>query len=617
MCFFATALAAQPRPDSLMARWQNTALPDTVRITALQDLAWSMMYSQPDSTARLAEMEKSFAVEMGSKKWEGKALNVLAGTYHVKGEYATALYYYQQSLAALQEAGELKSVGALYNNIGLIFREQGHNLRAVEYYGKYLEIGEKLRDTSILASAFNNLGTVYSDQGDYPAALNFYKKGLECAIKSNDSSAIAIGYNNIGTVYFVQANYDAAIEQFLESQKLRERLGDRRGVAVVINNIGRLYKEQKRYTEAKAAFMHALEIQKYLGDRPGLASTYFSLGSTYNDAGKFAEALRWCEQAWTESEAIDALRPLRNSCNCLYKAYKGLGNNEKALYWHERFVVFEDSLQKEETSRRLEQLIFSKQILTDSLQREEEKLKMEVAHRDALRNKDRLTGILIVSGLVVLALALGFWSRMLHFRKYSEEIEHKAQSLEKQQLLSEIALLKTQVNPHFLFNSLSILASLVHKNPDLSEQFIQQLSRSYRYILEQKEQPLVTVRTELEFIDSYAFLLKIRFENKFGLQIRLPETILDHAKIAPLTLQLLVENAVKHNRMSAQEPLMVEVEAVNDFLIVRNRLRPRPQRADSTGTGLNNIINRYLLLTDRPVWAGECEEDFVVKIPLL
>ncbi len=111
--------------------------------------------------------------------------------------------------------------------------------------------------------------------------------------------------------------------------------------------------------------------------------------------------------------------------------------------------------------------------------------------------------------------------------------------------------------------------------------------------------------------------MKIRFEDKFDLRFHLSEAALDHYKIAPLTLQLLIENAVKHNRMSAKEPLLIEIYIEEDFLIIRNRLQLRPQREVSTGTGLNNIINRYALLTDRSVWAGECDDNFIVKIPLL
>ncbi|GAB4492678.1 MAG: hypothetical protein OHK0019_15060 [Saprospiraceae bacterium] len=128
----------------------------------------------------------------------------------------------------------------------------------------------------------------------------------------------------------------------------------------------------------------------------------------------------------------------------------------------------------------------------------------------------------------------------------------------------------------------------------------------------------MTLRTELEFIRAYSFLLKIRFENKFDLRLRLEEKILDTRKIAPLTLQLLVENAVKHNRMSAREPLVVEVLAKDDILFVRNALQPRPKPESSTGTGLKNIISRYALLTDRAVEAGKTADGFFeVKIPLL
>lgn len=224
-------------------------------------------------------------------------------------------------------------------------------------------------------------------------------------------------------------------------------------------------------------------------------------------------------------------------------------------------------------------------------------------------------------GLLLLLLA-GIIAGVSRYRQQVrmrlEAMKARSEELEKQKLLNEIALLKTQVNPHFLFNSLSILSSLVHVSADLSEQFIDQLSRSYRYILEQKDYTLVALRTELEFIRSYAFLLKIRFENKFDLRIQLDQETLDTRKIAPLTLQLLIENAVKHNRMSAKEPLVVEVTTEDDILIVKNALQPRPTPEKSTGTGLKNIVSRYALLTDRLVQAGKTDDGFfVVKVPLL
>lgn len=202
---------------------------------------------------------------------------------------------------------------------------------------------------------------------------------------------------------------------------------------------------------------------------------------------------------------------------------------------------------------------------------------------------------------------------LLRVRAYTA----RTQQLENENLQARFSALKSQVNPHFLFNSLSILSSLVHVDADLSEQFIDHLSRAYRYTLEQREHDLVPLGTELDFIRAYTFLLKIRFEDKFDVQVAVPEASRQAFRIAPLTLQLLVENAVKHNTMSQQEPLLVHIEQEGDTLVVRNTLQRRPASYPSTGVGLDNIHNRYRLLTDRPVDVQVGNRDFVVRIPLL
>jgi two-component system LytT family sensor kinase len=222
------------------------------------------------------------------------------------------------------------------------------------------------------------------------------------------------------------------------------------------------------------------------------------------------------------------------------------------------------------------------------------------------------------NGLTVMAMLSAFYlaaSRRAYRRL--EDVQVRAERLEKENVQAQFAALKSQVNPHFLFNSLSILSSLVYADAELSEKFIDQLSRAYRYILEQKDNERVLLKTELEFIQAYRFLLNIRFENKFDVLLNVPEEDQKRYSIAPLTLQLLVENAVKHNRMSAKEPLRVHIDLEGECLVVRNNRQLRPQSEASTGVGLQNIINRYALLTDRPVWIGESDGGFIVKIPLL
>jgi two-component system, LytTR family, sensor kinase len=221
-------------------------------------------------------------------------------------------------------------------------------------------------------------------------------------------------------------------------------------------------------------------------------------------------------------------------------------------------------------------------------------------------------------GLIICITLCGFialanrqiWLNMEHIRG-------RADRMEKESLQSQLNALNNQVNPHFLFNSLSILSSLVRRDPDKSEQFIQQLSKAYHYILDRRDTDTVLLREELSFLEAYAFLLKTRFESKFEVHIQPEVMALATARIAPLTLQLLVENAVKHNRMSEKEPLIIYVALHNGNLQVRNRIRERGEHTVSTGLGLQNIINRYALLSNHAVRIAEQQGDFVVDIPLL
>ncbi|GAB3549713.1 sensor histidine kinase [Spirosoma fluminis] len=204
-------------------------------------------------------------------------------------------------------------------------------------------------------------------------------------------------------------------------------------------------------------------------------------------------------------------------------------------------------------------------------------------------------------------------------RSYQQlkEVKLRAEQSEKEAALSQVEALKHQLSPHFLFNSLSILISMVHEDADLSEKYIKQLSRVYRYILEQRDQELVSLKTEVEFIQAYTFLLEIRFEHKFNVSIELDQAQQEQYRIAPLALQLLLENAIKHNRMSIKSPLHIRIYCQADVLLVENPLLPRDQPETSTGVGLRNIVNRYALLTPRTVTYGQQDQSFFVKLPLL
>lgn len=190
-------------------------------------------------------------------------------------------------------------------------------------------------------------------------------------------------------------------------------------------------------------------------------------------------------------------------------------------------------------------------------------------------------------------------------------------NLQKENLQSQFDVLKQQVNPHFLFNSLNVLTSLIKLEPDLAEKFSEQLSKVYRYVLENKDNELVDLHTELNFLDAYIFLLNIRFVGKLKVNINIPDNRRGD-QIIPLAMQLLIENAIKHNIMSKSDPLTIDIFIDEDnFLNIVNNLQERPSQLVSTGVGLKNIQNRYLLLNNTQPTFEKTNTHFIAKVPLV
>ncbi|BDD02948.1 sensor histidine kinase [Aureibacter tunicatorum] len=190
------------------------------------------------------------------------------------------------------------------------------------------------------------------------------------------------------------------------------------------------------------------------------------------------------------------------------------------------------------------------------------------------------------------------------------------EKLKTQHMESQLTAMKNQLNPHFLFNSLNVLSELVHEDADLSEMFIQKLSHIYRYILAVQDKPLIELSEELKICEDYIFLQKIRFEERLIVDIHIdPEEL--NTKLPPLCLQLLLENAMKHNQMTKKTPLKIEVIINNDHLIVRNNMTKKNEKAISMGLGLQNIDKRYTMLNDKGINTFSDQESFEVHLPLI
>jgi two-component system, LytTR family, sensor kinase len=212
-------------------------------------------------------------------------------------------------------------------------------------------------------------------------------------------------------------------------------------------------------------------------------------------------------------------------------------------------------------------------------------------------------------------MVIAIYESFYFMNELTKSIEEK-ENLKRESLKAQLDALKTQVNPHFLFNNLNTLTAIIPDEPDKAIEFVQQMSKVYRHILEVQDEKTIPLKDELDVLKAYGFLLKTRFGDNLDIDIDVPEEKL-RQQIVPLSLQLLMENAIKHNIVSAAKPLKIKVFAENGHLVVRNNLQVKNQMIVSTGIGLQNIRNRYKLFGDDEVKVDESGDSFTVSIPLI
>ncbi|MCW5910802.1 MAG: histidine kinase [Cyclobacteriaceae bacterium] len=229
-----------------------------------------------------------------------------------------------------------------------------------------------------------------------------------------------------------------------------------------------------------------------------------------------------------------------------------------------------------------------------------------------IRNDDVIKmGILLIITLFISEIFYG----LFYSYRYYAKTQVEAMRLDRLQLELQFNSLKTQISPHYLFNCLNTVSSLLFKDTTMAEQFIRRMAETFRYVIDNQKEKLVTVSEEIEFVKAYYYLLQARYEQHLTLEINLPKNLY-HTFIPPMTLQLLVENAVKHNKISKEQPLLVYISAQDNTQIMVSNSKTMATQAESLKIGLNNIISRYRFFTTGKVTVKN-EARFSVALPVI
>ena len=226
----------------------------------------------------------------------------------------------------------------------------------------------------------------------------------------------------------------------------------------------------------------------------------------------------------------------------------------------------------------------------------------------------------ILHTIFIIVVAASFITNIYEIIYLNKEREYnltRAEQLNIAKAQAELEALKNQIDPHFIFNSLNTLSFLITRDPQSARLYNDTLAKVYRYILGNKEKDLVLLREEVEFISNYFYLLKIRFSEAVNMEIEITDLAAEDFLIPPISMQALVENAIKHNDFTDSNPMTINVSVSSNFVVIKNAIKPKNYAPPTSKIGLNNLDNRYKLITKRNIIIENNFKFFTVKLPIL
>jgi class 3 adenylate cyclase len=428
--FLTFKVYSQSNLDSLFAVWQNESLEDTIRLKALDDYGWEgFVYSNSDSAISIAKVMYEFAKQADIKKYLAVAKNMEGVAYWSRGDYADALKNYRESLAINQQINNKKGIASANNNIGAIYHNQGNYVKALQYFKISSKLYHELDNKHGVALSYSNISNIYREQGNRKSALEYSVKSYEIQKEINDKYDMSISLLNIGSDYASKGDIDTALNFYNEAIKLREEINDKRGLVTALEMAGYLYVLRDDFKKAEELSRKSLEIAQEIKDKRGTAIAYLGIGKIKLAQKKYGEANNYLLKALALFEELSLLPQIKKTSDQLYDSYKALNQGEKALYYLELSKTISDSLNIVETSQKLQQLEFEKQVLADSIAVAEEERKMQLVHQKEIEDKEKTRNIILfITGLILL-LSAGLYSRLRYVRKSKAVIEmEKARS---------------------------------------------------------------------------------------------------------------------------------------------------------------------------------------------
>lgn len=477
--------------------------------------------------------------------------------YKNQGKYPEALEYYERALFLAIDINDTAWIAACYANAGNVYRRLGNFTKALDYHLKAYEVFEKTGEERRMAIGLMNIGNLYEDQHDFNLALEYYSRAITLSYKTEDYKRIAECLLNIGNIYSGRGNYSVARDYYEKSLKIHEEQGFIYTLDDCYRTIGNSYQMEGNTGKALEYFDKALVLAEKEDDNSTLSEVSGNVALIYIRKGEFKKGFEFALNSLNIAKISGDLYNIKNAYKLLSESLEGLNDTKGSLEYFKKYSSVKDSLFNSEKYRSIKEIEakyeLEKKEQQLALLTEKNQVQMLIISR---RNR-----VLITSGvLIMLIVLIGY----ILIRNSRLKARHNAIELEQR-------LLRSQMNPHFIFNSLIAIQSYIYrKDPVQAGDFLAKFADLIRITLENSRSEFVLLEKEIRMLQYYLDLQSLRFEHKFNYIISLDEAIdAQSLRIPPMLAQPFIENAIEHGlRLKRDEGLIsIKYHKENNHLV--------------------------------------------------
>lgn len=491
--------------------------------------------------------------EIESNNLSASLLN-LGTVYEVLGDFDESISYLNKALSIAKADGNQQRVAYSLNNMGTVYQSQGNYPLALEHYNKSLYIHKKLGDSMGIANNFDNMGAIYKAQKHYDKAKTYYEKSLDIHERTNTKQGISSLLNDIGTIHEEKGDYKSALNKYIEALRISEQIGSKIEIPYILNNIGEVNLALGKLSTANQYFADSKKISSENGNMQVLCEAYIGLAKTFAEQKKYKSALGNALKAKQISQASGFLDGQIAALEILSTIYKATGNYKDAFDSHQQFKILNDSLFNKGNIEKIAQLEYEykyKQALDSASIRELQLTKAVTTTQLDLEESQR-NNLLAVIGVLLVSILLGL---IIFYQKY-KNIKTKNENI-----IVEQKLLRSQMTPHFVFNSLSVLQGMIlNKEDEKSVSYLSKFAKLLRITLENSRDKTVLLSEEMIAVENYLALQNLENES-YQYTVRIDDAIdATKLKVPPMLIQPFIENAVEHAFVHHNENQIISVD---------------------------------------------------------